>query len=242
MRHAVTLEKIARYLDRISWTYDIIEDSGFVRTGFRGKNAVFEVIIALDDRRARVRFLLPNLFVLSDDRLNDDVLKSLLELNMKYILIKFAYDSRDGEVRAEIDAPIDGGDLAFATFKQALFTLLATADEVYPTISNLIHGSDTVRRRSASEITTVSEQAGGKKRDSSRRGFFGKSNRILPDRPDSSLIDDALDIDHKSIFDDSSHPSVNDIFHIGTDDEKPSDSDDKDEDDPEQPDDNIHNS
>ena len=186
-----------------------------MRTGYRGKNAVFEVIIALDDRRARVRFLLPNLFVLSDDRVNDDVLRALLELNMKYILIKFAFDSRDGEVRAEIDAPVDGGDLAFATFKQALFTLLATADECYPIISAMIHGSEMVRRRSATEIARSGKPANDKKkRDSSRRGYFGKSNRVLPERPDSNLIDDALDFNEAILFDDSALSSANDLFGI----------------------------
>lgn len=142
MRHAVTLEKLARYLERNDWSYTLVEDNQLIRTSFRGKNAVFEVLIVLDDRRGRVRFVLPNLFVLQPTRVNLEILKELLVLNMRYILVKFGFDPEDGEVRVEVDVPIEGGDLTFESFQRSLFSLLSVVDEVHPLLSRLIYDTD----------------------------------------------------------------------------------------------------
>ena len=177
MRHAVTLEKLARYLERNDWSYSLVQESQLIRTSFRGKNAVFEVLIVFDDRRGRVRFVLPNLFVLPPNRVNAEILTELLALNMRFILVKFGYDPEDGEVRVEVDVPIEGGDLTFESFQRSLFSLLSVADEVHPKLSQLIYGPPRAERSEPSKH-------GASAPDIPPRSDYTGRSASKPDAPD----------------------------------------------------------
>ncbi len=138
--NAVTLEKLARYLDRDAWNYDVEPEAGLIRTSFRGDHAAYHCLILFDAEKNRVRFLIPNYLVVPAGKATAKVYQRLLEMNMQYIMMKFGFDPRDGEVRAEIDLPVDDGDVSYEAFRRCLFCLVSAADESYPELMQLIFG------------------------------------------------------------------------------------------------------
>lgn len=142
MATLVTLDTLARYLDRDEWRYDMDPEGSCIRTGFRGDNATYRAMILFDSEKQRVRFIVPNYLNLVKVRDKSKVLERLMELNMQYILLKFGYDPADGEVRAEIDVPVNDTDLSYEGFRRCLYCLLTAADEEYPEMTRLMWGKD----------------------------------------------------------------------------------------------------
>ena len=142
MATLVTLDTLARYLDRDEWRYDMDPEGSCIRTGFRGDNATYRAMILFDAEKQRVRFIVPNYLNLGKVRDKGKVLERLMELNMQYILLKFGYDPADGEVRAEIDVPVNDTDLSYEGFRRCLYCLLTAADEEYPEMTRLMWGKD----------------------------------------------------------------------------------------------------
>jgi hypothetical protein len=142
MATLVTLDTLARYLDRDEWRYDMDPEGSCIRTGFRGDNATYRAMILFDSEKQRVRFIVPNYLNLVKVRDKSKVLERLMELNMQYILLKFGFDPADGEVRAEIDVPVNDTDLSYEGFRRCLYCLLTAADEEYPEMTRLMWGKD----------------------------------------------------------------------------------------------------
>ena len=154
MATVVSLDALARYLDRDEWRYDLDPEGSCIRTGFRGDHATYRAMILYDSEKERVRFIVPNYLNLSKIRSKERVLERLMELNMQYILLKFGYDPADGEVRAEIDIPVNDSNLSYEGFRRCLYCLLTAVDEEYPEMMRLMWGSDGAKKKRE-------EQAGG---------------------------------------------------------------------------------
>ena len=140
MATLVTLDALARYLDRDEWRYDMDAEGSCIRTGFRGDNATYRAMVLFDAEKQRVRFIVPNYLNLVKVKDKSKVLERLMELNMQYILLKFGYDPADGEVRAEIDVPVNDTDMSYEGFRRCLYCLLTAADEEFPEMTRLMWG------------------------------------------------------------------------------------------------------
>src|SRR5258706_1399897 len=141
MATLVTLDALARYLDRDEWRYDLDPEGSCIRTGFRGDHATYRAMVLYDNEKQRVRFIVPNYLNLTKVRDKSRILERLMELNMQYILLKFGFDPADGEVRAEIDVPVNDSDLSYEGFRRCLYCLLTAADEEYPEMMRLMWGA-----------------------------------------------------------------------------------------------------
>ena len=141
MSTLVTLDTLARYLDRDEWRYDMDTEGSCIRTGFRGDHATYRAMVLYDNDKQRVRFIVPNYLNLTKVQDKARVLERLMELNMQYILLKFGYDPADGEVRAEIDVPVNDSDLSYEGFRRCLYCLLTAVDEEYPAMTRLMWGN-----------------------------------------------------------------------------------------------------
>ena len=140
MSTLVTLDTLARYLDRDEWRYDLDAEGSCIRTGFRGDHATYRAMVLYDSEKQRVRFIVPNYLNLSKVQDKSRILERLMELNMQYILLKFGYDPADGEVRAEIDVPVNDSDISYEGFRRCLYCLLTAVDEEYPVMMRLMWG------------------------------------------------------------------------------------------------------
>jgi len=140
MASLVTLDTLARYLDRDEWRYDMDVAGSCIRTGFRGDHATYRAMVLYDADKDRVRFIVPNYLNLTKVEDRPRILERLMELNMQYILLKFGYDPQDGEVRAEIDVPVNDTMMSYECFRRCLYCLLTAADEEYPELMRLMWG------------------------------------------------------------------------------------------------------
>ncbi|HYG75428.1 MAG TPA: YbjN domain-containing protein [Planctomycetota bacterium] len=142
MSTLVTLDTLARYLDRDEWRYDLDPEGSCIRTGFRGDHATYRAMVLYDAEKHRVRFIVPNYLNLTKVQDKSRILERLMELNMQYILLKFGYDPADGEVRAEIDVPVNDSDISYEGFRRCLYCLLTAVDEEYPEMMRLMWGPE----------------------------------------------------------------------------------------------------
>lgn len=147
MSSLVTLDTLARYLDRDEWRYDMDPEGSCIRTGFRGDHATYRAMVLLDAEKQRVRFIVPNYLNLTKIADKTRILERLMELNMQYILLKFGYDPADGEVRAEIDVPVNDSNLSYEGFRRCLYCLLTAVDEEYPEMMRLMWGTSGKEKR-----------------------------------------------------------------------------------------------
>ena len=105
-------------------------------------------MVLYDSEKQRVRFIVPNYLNLSKVQDKARILERLMELNMQYILLKFGYDPADGEVRAEIDVPVNDSNLSYDGFRRCLYCLLTAVDEEYPQMMRLMWGPNGQAARS----------------------------------------------------------------------------------------------
>ena len=140
MSSLVTLDTLARYLDRDEWRYDMDVAGSCIRTGFRGDHATYRAMVLFDQEKARVRFIVPNYLNLTKVKERSRIVERMMELNMQYILLKFGYDPQDGEVRAEIDVPVNDTMMSYECFRRCLYCLLTAVDEEYPEMMRLMWG------------------------------------------------------------------------------------------------------
>jgi hypothetical protein len=147
MSTLVTLDTLARYLDRDEWRYDLDPEGSCIRTGFRGDHATYRAMVLYDSDKQRVRFIVPNYLNLTKVQDKPRILERLMELNMQYILIKFGFDPADGEVRAEIDVPVNDSNISYEGFRRCLYCLLTAVDEEYPEMMRLMWGSNPPKGR-----------------------------------------------------------------------------------------------
>ena len=151
MASLVTIDALARYLDRDEWRYDLDPDTSCIRTGFRGEHTTFRAMVIYDPDKQRVRFIVPNYLNLGKVKDKSKILERLMYLNMQYILVKFGYDPADGEVRAEIDVPVNDTDLSYEGFRSCLYCLFTAVDEEYPEMMRLIYGQQPAESRPVRE-------------------------------------------------------------------------------------------
>ena len=166
MSSLVTLDSLARYLDRDEWRYDLDVEGSCIRTGFRGDHATYRAMVLFDVDKQRVRFIVPNYLNLTKIPDKARVLERLMELNMQYILLKFGYDPADGEVRAEIDVPVNDSNISYEGFRRCLYCLLTAVDEEYPEMMRLMWGTSTPKNKPETsgeegEGGAASEEPGG---------------------------------------------------------------------------------
>ncbi|HEY3319676.1 MAG TPA: YbjN domain-containing protein [Planctomycetota bacterium] len=179
MASLVTLETLARYLDRDEWRYDLDPEASCIRTGFRGDHATYRAMVLFDADKQRVRFIVPNYLNLTKipDKLR--ILERLMELNMQYILLKFGYDPGDGEVRAEIDVPVNDATLSYEGFRRCLYCLLTAVDEEYPEMMRLMWGSGKEKKgESGSDVGPAGGTGGSPRRDPDAGGKGLRKPRI----------------------------------------------------------------
>src|SRR5438477_12012317 len=165
MATLVTLDMLARYLDRDDWRYDLDPEGSCIRTGFRGDHGTYRAMVLFDAEKQRVRFIVPNYLNLTKITDKTRILERLMELNMQYILLKFGYDPADGEVRAEIDVPVNDSNLSYEGFRRCLYCLLTAVDEEYPEMMRLMWG-DSPKGKRGEGFSGAGEPGSGPEPDS----------------------------------------------------------------------------
>ena len=134
----VTITDVAKYLDKLDLAYELNEDKNVATLGISGDNGNFDIAIVADtDIDVVYIAVVDYLKVPADHRNCDKVLRRLMELNWKFNIGKFEWDSSDGEVRLSYALCTDNG-LGFEAFSSALVTIVQSADDHYPELKELL--------------------------------------------------------------------------------------------------------
>lgn len=141
----MTIKKIAEYLDKFRWHYQLDRENERIITGFSGKNGNYLFGIHLQRSNNTLVMQTVNLAKASEGpNLSMSQLSKLLEalLNMSYrtALGGFERDVRDGEIAFCIGMPTEDGGPTRDQFVHVLMAACATVDRFYPEIQEAIYG------------------------------------------------------------------------------------------------------
>ncbi|MBK4732069.1 CHAT domain-containing protein [Oxynema sp. CENA135] len=118
--------QICEFLDRENWEYDPKPDEQWLvlqREGLR-------IEIAVDEDGEFIRFVVPELLrIAGDEPHGQAALQSLLHLGWRSQLARWQRDPADGEVRLQVDLPIEDSELSARQFWRILHETVTLAQQ-----------------------------------------------------------------------------------------------------------------
>jgi len=151
MATKVEMKVLTQYLERFGWKQyrpenEPGEKEGIIYTGWRssptsrGFDLTIDPIAESNCLALRVYWLAKApLDGTPPDRLADLMLL-LAWLNHRFLIGKFAYDLRDGEVRYSVDLPIDENEVNYPQFEHTLRVITNTVEGWTPRLQALLNG------------------------------------------------------------------------------------------------------
>ena len=137
---ALTLDDLRTLLDVMGLKYAVFPDRAALLAGFRGLNGSYQFIIHLELNGTFLQFRsLHLLHCPSDNPHVGAVLRLLAELNYRHRLVKFGWDSSDGEIVAYADLWVMDNTVTRAQLERMIHNLLPTVDLSYPRIQATIN-------------------------------------------------------------------------------------------------------
>jgi hypothetical protein len=102
-----------------------------------------------------VQFRTVNMLTVNKSRYQDKIFRILAEMNLKYKIVKFAYDKDDSEIVAYIDFPINGADLTSKQIRRAVSVIKSVIMPGYKRCKAVL---DTGTDPGMEEVSTVSRE------------------------------------------------------------------------------------
>lgn len=128
---ATTLQEIARYLDNRQWRYQLEPEQNRILTGVKGNNIEnLLIIIQLSEGGEFLHLYTPQLLKIKDNVFKGLAFQTLLNISWGVKMLRFEYDTVDGEVRASIEFPLEDSSLTEKQFNRCLSGLIDLSDRV----------------------------------------------------------------------------------------------------------------
>ena len=124
-----TLSDIAQYLNSQGWTYELDEAQGYIVMGIRAENVEqLTIAIQLLHDGELVRIYAPKLLNVKEHVFKGLLFQTMLGLMWEYSLVRFEYDSTNGDICAAIDLLIKDTSLSQKQLDSALRLLIDAVD------------------------------------------------------------------------------------------------------------------
>ncbi|QIZ69298.1 CHAT domain-containing protein [Oxynema aestuarii] len=118
--------QICEFLDRENWEYDPNADEQWLVLQRKG----LRIAIAVDEHGEFIRFVVPELLrIAGDEPHGQAALQSLLHLGWRSKLARWQRDPADGEVRLQVDLPIEDSELSARQFWRILHGTVTLAQQ-----------------------------------------------------------------------------------------------------------------
>ena len=121
------------------WHYDVIEGKTALRAGFKGSNAVFQLVAQANEESQRASF-----YSVLDVRIPADKRQAIAEYitraNYGLNIGNFEMDFSDGEVRYKTSIDVEGGQLTSKMVKNLVYVCVLMLDKYQPGIMAVIYG------------------------------------------------------------------------------------------------------
>lgn len=140
---ATTYEALQGYLEQDEVAYQRLDSclevvfpaNQFVNQ-LNGRESL-HMLIVVGEEGESVEFLAPRLYDLRSAVAPTAVCEMLASINFQTRTFRWEVDRRDGEVRATISAPLEGGALTHAAFRRLLALMPRTVDFWHPVIQRV---------------------------------------------------------------------------------------------------------
>lgn len=150
-----SVSQIACYLDQCGWKYEVDADQNSIVTGVKTDNGTkLLIVIHLAENGEFVHFYAPRLLKVKDHVFKGVLFQTLLAMSWEMKMLRFEYDTTDGEIRASIEIPIEDGSLTRTQFERCLIGLVHMVDvKAMPRMKQVLAtGEDPGRQTLAQEI------------------------------------------------------------------------------------------
>ena len=122
---AISIDEIRGFLDgkEVKYLYDPQKETFVISF------TPHVVLIRLEEHGEFLQFRTLNFYQYKDGKHKTTIMDMLLAMNYRRKLVKFGYDSDDGEVNACVDMPIEDGGLTNTQFFRCMAALLEALEE-----------------------------------------------------------------------------------------------------------------
>jgi hypothetical protein len=130
-----TLAQLAGFLDEFDLTYDVNDDHEAIAIGFKldpdetsyrdgDGDAHLMIVIRVMEGGEFVSMLAPAAWNVAKARHKAAVFEALLSLQARFKLLRFDYDPQDGEIRPNVELPVEDATLTSKQFHRLMHAVL----------------------------------------------------------------------------------------------------------------------
>ena len=174
---SITLKTITNIFDEKNIHYDLHDNGQIIISSLQTKNYTdkdgdlnMPLLISLNSTGTLVLLIVPFCYQLPENADTSRIFEFFLYLNMRYHLVKFGYDPKDGEIQARCELFLGEGPLEANQLLSAIHTLFKNIDSLHPDICKELErkGSFTQQdqQRAKDLISTIIREGGTQKSDS----------------------------------------------------------------------------
>ena len=129
---SVTLQEVAKYLDKLGWNYEVDREADRIITGVQAENIEqFVIVVQLDEDGDFFRIFVPQVIAgVKDHPYKEAILQTMLSISWETKMLQWEYDPSDGEIRAIIEFPLEDSILTERQFNRCLSGLVQIVDSV----------------------------------------------------------------------------------------------------------------
>lgn len=178
---ATTIEEIKRFLTAEELKFDHDTGDSYIVTGFRtdhyeNKDArkSLRIVIDLIENGKFLKFMAPQAYNMSKDASSFHkmaLFQTLLQISWNTKMVQFEYDSDDGEIRANIEFPLEDALLTQQQMARCLSALAGIIDDNHLQITDAIRSGLTPQ--SQKEERAAFEEFQRQRREDRRRELGG---------------------------------------------------------------------
>lgn len=121
------------------WRFDVIPGKSAIKAGFKGQNAVFQLVAQANEQTERL-----NVYSVLDIRIPADKRQAIAEYltraNYGLNIGNFELDFSDGEVRYKTSIDVEGGQLTSKMIKNLVYVNVLMMDKYQPGIMAVVYG------------------------------------------------------------------------------------------------------
>jgi len=150
---STTIEEIKGFLDAEDLKYDHDAGDCYIRTGFKTEHYAnhegrksLRIIIELVEGGEFIKFMAPKAYNIPKDASSFHkmaLFQTLLHISYRTKMVQFEYDPGDGEIRANIEFPLEDALLTQKQMSRCLSCLTGVMDHYHEQINDAIHSGIT---------------------------------------------------------------------------------------------------
>ncbi len=142
---ATSVDQVAGYLDEMGLNYTRQSDSPTIITGFQTQNYVnrngdhsIMIVIAIEENGEFIKVFAPLMYSYPQGPHTEAIMQTLLNISYLTKMLQFEFDSKDGEIRAMVEFPIEDSTLTLKQLARCISVITMLGDHYHSIIFEAI--------------------------------------------------------------------------------------------------------